>query len=100
MKPLKNLTEANEAFEKSKEALAKATILHYPKPSAETSIAVDASDTAVGGESRTSSDAIRKKHLCFFRKKNMFFSHKKLGLHKKHSKSFFFQNTHLKEITS
>ena len=47
------------------------------------------------------SDAIRKKHFCFF-EKNMFFSLKKLGLKKKkHSKSvFFFLNTHLKEITS
>ena len=54
------------------------------------------------------SDAIRIKHLCvfffFFFFLNMFFSRKKFGLQKKHSKSvlflFFFLNTHLKEITS
>ena len=48
--------------------------------------------------------AIRKKHLCFlkknmffYEKKNMFFMQKKLGLQKKkHSKSVFFLNTHLK----
>ena len=36
------------------------------------------------------SDAIRKKHLCFFRKKTCFFREKKLGLQKKHSKNFCF----------
>ena len=44
-----------------------------------------------------------EKNICVFFEKNMFFSHKKLGLQKKHSKSVFFvffQNTHLKEITS
>ena len=52
----------------------------------------------VGG---TISDAIRKEHLCFFFEKNMFFSHKKLGLQKTLKKCFFFfRNTHLKEITS
>ena len=46
------------------------------------------------------SDAIRKKHLCFFL--NMFFfCIKNLASKKKTlKKMFFFQNTHLKEITS
>ena len=60
-------------------------------------------DSRVGSYNITS-DAIRKKHLCFFfSKKTCFFSRKKLGLQKKkkkHSKSVFFLNTHLKEITS
>lgn len=41
--------EAEEAFNNSKNFLSTATLLHYPDPHAETSIAVDASDTAVGG---------------------------------------------------
>uniref|UniRef100_A0A2P2I797 RNA-directed DNA polymerase n=1 Tax=Hirondellea gigas TaxID=1518452 RepID=A0A2P2I797_9CRUS len=41
--------EAKASFENVKEALAEATLLHYPQSNAETSIAVDASDTAVGG---------------------------------------------------
>ena len=39
-------TEAT--FHQSKEMLANATLLHHPKPEAPTSIATDASDTAVG----------------------------------------------------
>ncbi|XP_069985550.1 uncharacterized protein [Penaeus vannamei] len=38
----------NEAFEACKEALASATLLNHPLPEAPLSIAVDASDTAIG----------------------------------------------------
>ena len=44
-----------------------------------------------------------EKNICVFFEKYMFFSHKKLGLQKNTQKVFFlffFQNTHLKEITS
>ena len=46
-----------------------------------------------------------EKNICVFKKKNMFFSHKKIGLQKKTLKKcffflFFFFKTHLKEITS
>ena len=40
--------QATSAFEASKQALASATMLSYPKPDAPTSIMCDASDTAVG----------------------------------------------------
>ena len=48
-----------------------------------------------------SDDAIKKKHLCFFAKKHVFFFCEKnlASKKKKHSKSVFFLNTHLKEIT-
>ena len=39
--------------------------------------------SAVQAARAPTSDAIRKKHLCFFKKKHVFFSHKKLGLQKK-----------------
>ena len=41
--------DAEKAFVAAKQALVNATRLHYPKPNAETCIAVDASDIAVGG---------------------------------------------------
>ena len=40
--------ETSTAFNNSKEMLAKATLLHHPKPEALTTITTDASDTAVG----------------------------------------------------
>ena len=40
--------ETTTAFNKAKEALAKATLLNHPKPSSPTSITTDASDIAVG----------------------------------------------------
>ena len=42
-----------------------------------------------------------EKNICVFFEKNMFFFRiKNLASKKKHSKSVFFQNSHLKEITS
>ena len=42
------IEETTAAFNKAKEALANATLLNHPKPSAPTSITTDASDIAVG----------------------------------------------------
>ena len=43
-------TECQKAFENTKVALAHATLLHYPKANAPTSITVDASDLAIGAQ--------------------------------------------------
>ncbi|CAA9993988.1 unnamed protein product [Nesidiocoris tenuis] len=42
-------SEGSDAFQKSKEALAAATLLHYPRPDTELSLMVDASEQAIGG---------------------------------------------------
>ena len=42
--------ECQQAFDLAKSALADATLLHHPRPSAATSITVDASDTDMGGQ--------------------------------------------------
>ena len=46
---LKWTDEAECAFEHAKSLLSEATLLHYPTPNCITSVAVDASDVAVGG---------------------------------------------------
>ena len=43
-------TDCQSAFEAAKSCLADATLLHHPRPDAATSITVDASDTAIGGQ--------------------------------------------------
>jgi len=48
-KPLEWTPECDVAFEDSKNSLAKATMLTHPSSELPTSLAVDASDTAVGG---------------------------------------------------
>ena len=42
--------QCDDAFRSSKEALARATLLHHPDPAAPTILTVDASDVAVGAE--------------------------------------------------
>ena len=42
--------ECQAAFQKAKDALCKATLLHHPKPQAPTSVTVDASNTAMGAQ--------------------------------------------------
>ena len=42
--------ERRRAFEKAKDALAEATLLHHPSADAEMTLTVDASDTAMGGQ--------------------------------------------------
>ena len=61
-------SDAIEAFNTSKELLSAATLLHYPKRNAETSIAVDASDIAIGGVLQQRIDSIWKP-IAFFSKK-------------------------------
>ena len=46
--PLEWTEEALSAFNKTKEALARATLLNHPKPNAPTCLMTDDSDTAVG----------------------------------------------------
>ncbi len=46
--PLEWTDESLSAFNKTKEALAEATLLNHPKPNAPTCLMTDASDTAVG----------------------------------------------------
>lgn len=65
---LKWNSEADKSFHKAKEALSEATILHHPVPGAETSIAVDASDFAVGGVLQQRINNIWKP-ISFFSKK-------------------------------
>lgn len=60
--------EAEESFHEAKDALSDATILHHPVPGAETSIAVDASDFAVGGVLQQRIDGTWKP-ISFFSKK-------------------------------
>jgi cleavage and polyadenylation specificity factor subunit 1 len=42
-------SDSSAAFERTKTALARTTLLHHPHPSATTAVMVDASDTAIGG---------------------------------------------------
>ena len=42
--------ECQEAFDKTKEMLSKAVLLHHPRSDAITSLTVDASNTAIGGQ--------------------------------------------------
>ena len=42
--------DCDTAFQKAKEALSKATLLHHPRSNAPTSITVDASNTALGAQ--------------------------------------------------
>ena len=42
--------DCQSAFQATKSALAKATLLHHPDPAAQTALTVDASDVAVGAE--------------------------------------------------
>ncbi len=50
--------ECQDAFEKVKESLSKVALLHHPRPDAQTSLTVDASNTAMGAqlEQRTGKD--------------------------------------------
>ena len=49
-KVIKWTDQCDDAFRSSKEALARATLLHHPDPAAPTILTVDASDVAVGAE--------------------------------------------------
>ena len=42
--------ECQDAFDRTKDALSSATLLHHPQPDAPTSLTVDASNTAVGAQ--------------------------------------------------
>ena len=42
--------ECQDAFDRTKDALSSATLLHHPQPAAPTSLTVDASNTAVGAQ--------------------------------------------------
>lgn len=60
--------DAELAFIKSKTLLSKTTLLHYPDPHAQTSIAVDASNVAVAGVLQQLKDGIWRP-ISFFSKK-------------------------------
>ena len=42
--------DCQDAFDRTKDALSSATLLHHPQPDAPTSLTVDASNTAVGAQ--------------------------------------------------
>jgi cleavage and polyadenylation specificity factor subunit 1 len=60
--------ECQTAFEESKSALASATLLYHPNPSAKTSLTVDASDKAVGGQLEQYIDGMWRPIAFFSRK--------------------------------